>query len=54
MWSAIKKNTLKYSIDKDKHHGSIGQKEAKKYLKESCYHHIEYSTANSLAALMWK
>ena len=31
-----------------------GGVEAKKYLKESYYHRIEYSIANSLATLMRK
>ena len=28
--------------------------EAKKYLRKSCYHRIECSVANSLAAFMWR
>ena len=32
----------------------IGQMGARKYLRESCYHHIECSTVNSLTALMRK
>ena len=52
VWSAIKSNTPKDSIDKDKHQESIGQREAKKYLRESCYHHIKGSATNSLAVLM--
>ena len=32
----------------------IGQMGARKYLKESCCHHIKCSVANSLAALMRK
>ena len=51
-WSTLKGDTLKGSTDKDKHQGSIGQMEAKKYLRESCYYHIECSAANPLAALM--
>ena len=31
-----------------------GQRGAKKYLRKSCYHHIEWSTANSLTAFMWR
>ena len=54
VWSAIKSNTPKDFIDKDKYHESIGQREAKKYLRENCYHHIECFTTNSLTALMWK
>ena len=51
--SAIKGNVLGGSIDKDKHPRSVGQKEAI-YLRESCYHRIEYSVANSLTVLMRK
>ena len=54
VWSAIKSNTPEDSTDKDKHQEEIGQREAKKYLRESCYHRIKGSTANPLAALMWR
>ena len=27
---------------------------AEKYLRKNCYHHIECSTTNSLAAFMWR
>ena len=54
MWSAIQSNVPKDSIDKDIHHESTGQREAMKYLKESCHHRIECSTTNSLVTLMWK
>ena len=53
-WSTLKGHTSKSSTDKDKHQGNIGQREAKKYLKESCYHRIECSAANPLVALMWR
>ena len=52
--SALQSNVPRGSIDKDIHHESIGQRGTMKYLRESCYHHIECSIANSLAALMWK
>ena len=52
--SALQSNVLRGSIDKEIHHESTGQREAMKYLRESWYHRIEYSIANSLAALMWK
>ena len=42
------------SVDKDMHHESTEQRKAMKYLKESCYHRIECSVANSLAVLMKK
>ena len=34
--------------------GGVGQRKANKYLRENCFHHIKYSIANSLAALMWR
>ena len=42
------------SIDKDVHYERTRGMEVRKYLKESCYHRIECSVANSLAALMRK
>ena len=54
MWFAIRGNVPGDSIDKDTHHESIGQREAIKYLIESCYNHIEYSVTNFLATLMRK
>ena len=47
-------NDPRDSIDEDTHHETTGQRKAMKYLRESCYHHIEYSVANSLAVLMRK
>ena len=47
-------NVPRDSIDKDTHHESTGHRKAMKYLRESCYHRIEYSVTNSLAALMRK
>ena len=52
--SAVQSNVSGGSIDKDIHHESTRQREVMKYLRESCYHRIEYSTINSLTALMWK
>ena len=54
VWSAIHDNILGGSIDMDAHHECTGQRGTMKYLKESCYHCIECSVANSLVALMWK
>ena len=54
VWSAIKSNVSENSIDKDKYQEGTGQREAIKYLRESCYHDIECSVANLLAALMRK
>ena len=47
-----KSNVPGDTVDKDIHHESTGQRKAMKYLRESYYHHIEYSVANSLAILM--
>ena len=52
VWSAIQGNVPRDSIDKDTHHEGTGQKAIMKYLRESCYHRIECSVTNSLAALM--
>ena len=54
VWSTIQSNVLGDSIVKHTYPESMRQREAMKYLRESCYHHIEYSVANSLAALMRK
>ena len=54
VWFAIQGNVSRDSIDKDTHHEGIGQKGTMKYLRESCYHHIRCSVANSLVALMRK
>ena len=54
VWFAIQDNIPGGFIDRDAHHGCIGQMRIMKYLRESCYHHIECSVANSLVALMWK
>ena len=52
--SIIQSNILGSSIDKDMHCECIGQMGAKKYLRKNCYHCIECSAANSLAAFMWR
>ena len=54
MWSAIQSNVPGDSIDKDTYYRSTRQKGTMKYLRESYYHHIEYSVTNSLTALIWK
>ena len=42
------------SIDKDMHYERTWGIEARKYLRENYYHHIECYVANSLAVLMRK
>jgi len=42
------------SISKDIYRESIRQRKVMKYLRESCYHRIEYFIANFLTALMRK
>ena len=51
---AIKSNIPGNSIVNDKYQEGTAQREAMKYLRESCYHYIECSAANSLTTLMWK
>ena len=50
----IQSDILRNSIDKDMHYKRTGQMKAGKYLRENCYHRIECSVTNSLAALMRK
>ena len=40
------------SNDRDVRHKRTRKMGTQKYLRESCYHRIEYSVANSLIALM--
>ena len=54
VWPAIKNNISDNSTSKDKHQEGIEQREAEKYLGESCYDRIKCSTANSLTTLMWR
>ena len=45
---------LRSSSDRDVYHKRARKMETQKYLRENCYHSIECSVANSLAALMMK
>ena len=54
VWFAIKSNVPDHSMDEDKYQEGTRQTKAMKYLRESCYHRIECSAANSPAALMRK
>ena len=54
MYFVIQSDILGNSIDKDMHYQRTGQMKAGKYLRENCYHRIECSVTNSLAALMRK
>ena len=54
VWSAIQGNIPGSSIDKDTYHEGTGRRRTTKYLRESYYHHIECSVANSLTAFMRK
>ena len=49
---SINSNVPENSIDYDKYQEESGQMKVMKYLRESCYHHIKYSAANSLTVLM--
>ena len=49
---AFQGNILGDSTGRDTHPEGTGQRRTMKYLKESCYHRIEYSAANSSAALI--
>ena len=54
VWSVIQGNITGCPIDKDTRHEGTRQRGTIKYLRENCYHRIEYSVANSLTALMRK
>ena len=42
------------SSDKDVHHTPIRMMGTQKYIRKSCYHHIECTAATFLAAFMWR
>ena len=48
----INSNVPENSIDYDKYQEESGHMKVMKYLRESCYHRIKYSAANSLTLLM--
>ena len=52
--SDIKSHVPDNSTSENKYQEGTGQKEAMKYLRETYYHRIKCSAANSLAALMRK
>ena len=52
--SVIKGNVPNNSIVEDKYQEGTRQRKAVKYLRESCYHRIKCSAANSLVAFMWR
>ena len=54
IYSIVQSDFLGNSIDRDMNYERTGGMEAQKYLKESCYHRIEYSVVNSLVALINK
>ena len=52
MYSNNQGDLPRSSSDRDVHHELTRRRGTQKYLRESSYHHIKYSVANSLAALM--
>ena len=40
--------------DGDVHHGHTRGRGIRKYLRESCYHHVECTAATFLAVFMWR
>ena len=54
MYSNNQGDLLESSNDKDVHHERMRMKKTQKYLVESCYHCIEYTTATFLAVFMWR
>ena len=52
MYSSNHGDLLGSSSDKDVHHKHIRMMETQKYLRGSCYHHIECTTTTFMAAFM--
>ena len=52
MYSNDQGDLPRSSSDKDVHYKRIRMMGTQKYLRESCYHHIEYTTTTFLAAFM--
>ena len=50
--SVVQNDVPRSSIDKDMHCERTGEMRTKKYLRKNCYHRIECSATNSLAAFM--
>ena len=42
------------SSDRDVHHEHTRMRETQKYLRKSCYHHIECTVTTFLTAFMWR
>ena len=54
VYSITPSDLQRNSVESSMHYERAGRMGARKYLRKSCCHHIEYSTANFLAAFMWR
>jgi len=54
MYSNNKADIPRSSIDRDVYHEHTKKRGTQKYLRESCYHRIERTTATFLAVFMWR
>ena len=54
MYSNSQGDLSKSSINKDVHHEHTRRRGIQKYLRQNCYHRIEYITATFLATFMWR
>ena len=54
MYSNNQGDLPRSSSDRDVHHEHTRRRGTQKYLRESCYHHIECTAATFLAAFMWR
>ena len=54
MYSNNRGDLPRNSSDKNVHHKHTRRKGTQKYLRESCYHRIEYTAATFLTTFMWK
>ena len=54
VYSITPSDLQRSSVESSMHYERAGRMGARKYLRKSCCHHIEYSTTNFLAAFMWR
>ena len=54
VYSVVRNDIPRSSIDKDMHCEHTRQMRANKYLRKNCYHYIECFVANFLTAFIWR
>ena len=54
MYSNNQSDLPRGSSDRDVHHEHTRRRGTQKYLRESCYHHNEYTVATFIVVFMWR